>query len=126
MTRTPRKAIPIGVKLQSALLALGYTEDEVFCGGIEWDHCPALALRFVDPETGELEPAPNDPRYIRPMRKADHAVKTTGRRGTSKLSASGDGDTSRAAKIKRLRGEAKGKPKRKWPSRPFLKRNKGE
>ena len=78
--------------------------------GLEFDHETALALGGTD----DLE-------NLRAVHKECHARKTTGRRGTSKLSASGDGDTSRAAKIKRLRGETKGKPK---PGMPGTRRSK--
>ncbi|MGE0231733.1 MAG: hypothetical protein AB7O39_03420 [Flavobacteriaceae bacterium] len=85
MTRTSdhRKSIPLGVRLHSVLLLLGYTDEEITGGGIQWDHCPALGLRFVDRDTGEMIPAPNDPRYIRPMRTAEHRVKTSGTKATS-------------------------------------------
>lgn len=91
-----RKAIPIGVKLHAVLLMLGFTEDEI-AGGIEWHHAPALALRLVDAETGELRPHPNDPRHIVPLRKADHRVQTFGNGATTAGS-----DIGRAAKLKRL------------------------
>ncbi|WP_406853526.1 hypothetical protein ABEG18_13215 [Alsobacter sp. KACC 23698] len=138
-TREHRKAIPIGVKMQACLLLLGFTEDEIAGGAVQWDHHPALALRFVDPETGEMSPAPNDPRYLRPLRKAEHAEKTFGRKATTAGS-----DVGLAAKVKRLdkseaefrrRLLAKSEPtaflpmdhedrgrKRAWPSRPFPSR----
>jgi hypothetical protein len=129
-----RKAIPMGVKLQACLRMMGYdSEDE-----IEWDHIPALARRAVNEDGTDWVPAQLDPEYIRPMRKADHARKTTGRKGTSKLSSDGNGDTTQAAKIKRiaaarqamfetevrlmmddnaaLRTITKPKPKYSWPS----------
>jgi hypothetical protein len=129
-TREHRKSIPLGVKLHACLLALGYTDEEITGGGIQFDHCPALALRFVDPETGEMMPAPNDPRHIRPMRKADHARKTFGVPATTAGS-----DIHAAAKVKRIAADPAGgeefrrrlltpkprdeRPRSKWPSRKF-------
>lgn len=97
-----RKSIPVGVKLQAALLLLGFTEDEI-TGGLEWDHQPALALRIVDPQTGELVPHPNDPRYLRPLRKAEHAVKTRGSGATTAGT-----DVGNASKVKRIEKDPSG------------------
>lgn len=126
-----RRHIPIGVKLHATLLLLGFTDEEI-AGGVEWDHQPALALRVVDPETGELTPHPNDPRYLRPLRKAEHAVKTRGSGATTAGS-----DIGNAAKVKRIerdpaggeefrrrileikRGERPERPRSRIPSRPF-------
>jgi hypothetical protein len=125
-----RKHIPVGVKLHSCLLLLGYTEEEIL-NGIDWDHFPALSLRVVDSETGLLVPAANDPRYIRPLRKAEHAVKTFGSGATTAGS-----DIGNAYKLKRLEkktaefnamlaekyaGERE-KRRSKWAKRPFPKR----
>lgn len=49
---------------------------------------------------------------IRLYRKECAARKTNGPRHLKV-----DGDISKAAKVKRLRGEVKGRPKRAWPSR---------
>lgn len=105
-SRPPRRSIPLSVKLEAALYALGYTEEEIRGGQIEWDHCPALALRFVDPETGDLVPAANDPRFIRPMRKGDHGMKTHGRRlGESRNARRVDGDRHAINRAKDLERE---------------------
>jgi hypothetical protein len=98
-TAEHRKHIPIGVKLHAALLLLGFTDDEIV-GGVEWDHAPALALRIVDPVTGEMSPHPNDPRYIQPLRQAAHDLKTFGRPATTAGS-----DIGNAAKLKRIERE---------------------
>ena len=137
-----RKPIPIGVKLHAALLLLGYTDEEITNGGIEWDHCPALALRFFNEETGELEPAANDPRFIRPIRTANHATKTFGPGGEKRVTTAGS-DIHAIAKAKRQSRETEefrrrllakdagepipttGKRRAKIPSRPFPKREKG-
>lgn len=144
-TKDHRKAIPLGVKLHACLLLLGYTErraqrvlklarrfanitprltsamkalgfsDEDIAAGIEWDHQPALAFReIVD---GVMTPAPNDPRYIRPMRAAEHRKKTSGTRATSAGS-----DVHMAAKVKRITGETPKRTKQKIPGRGFPKR----
>lgn len=97
-----RKAIPVGVKLHAALLLLGFSDEEI-SGGVEWDHDPALALRLVDQETGQLMPHPNDPHHLRPLRKADHAVKTRGAGATTAGS-----DVGNAAKLKRLERDRRG------------------
>lgn len=100
-TKDHRKHIPIGVKLHAALLLLGYTDEEITTGVIQWDHYPALGLRFVN-EAGEMIPAVNDPHCIRPMRKADHKKKTFGTKATTAGS-----DVHIIAKTKRLNGETK-------------------
>jgi hypothetical protein len=98
------------------LLLLGYTDEEIRDGLIEWDHCPSLGLRFANPETGELEPAPNDPRFIRPMRKHEHRQKTVGT--ASPLS----GDISLIAKSKRIEKETAAFRARLLAKRPGIKR----
>jgi hypothetical protein len=131
-TASYRRRIPLGVRLHAVLLLLGYTDEEIRDGLIEWDHCPALGLRFANPVTGELEPAPNDPRFIRPLRKREHRQKTLG----SALPLSGD--ISLIAKQKRIEKEVAAfrarmlaktpgvkRPRRsKLASRPFAKRCK--
>lgn len=135
MTPEPRRKVPAKAALHAALYQLGFEPHEV-----ELDHDPALALRPVDPVTGEHIPHQHDPKALIWRPKADHARKTTGRRGESRLSISGDGDVSRAAKARRLaqsheefrarltapKGEtpASGprKPgKRAWPKKSFPK-----
>lgn len=129
-TSAHRKHIPIGVKLHACLLLLGFSEEEI-SGGIAWDHSPPLGLRFVDPETGEMIPHPNDPRHIQPLRTADHHLKTNG--GPA---CAADGDIHKIAKARRLSDSHREfqsrllapdkkrdeRPKSKWASRPFPKR----
>lgn len=131
-----RKAIPLGVKLKAALAAAGFSEAEIEApGGIEFDHCPALALRVVDEETGDLVPAANDWRFIRPLRKADHRAKTCGRRGERRVTSAGS-DQHAVAKVRRISADVEesrrrmlakeaGEPREKRsriPSRPFPKK----
>lgn len=136
-----RRHIPIGVKLHAALLLLGFSDEEI-AGGLQWDHQPALALRVFDPETGELTPHPNDPHYLRPLRTADHDVKTRGSGATTAGT-----DVGNAAKVKRIEKDPPGgedfrrrilaikrgdeppppsKRKRALPSRPFPNRKRSK
>lgn len=73
MTNRPRPHMPLSVKLDSALIALGLEP-----GDVDFDHCPALRLREFDPETGEYNPPANDPKYITPRARPDHRNKTKG------------------------------------------------
>ena len=132
-----RKTIPLGVQVKAALAAAGFSEVEIETpGAIQWDHHPALALRVVDEETGELVPPANDWRAIRPISKAAHRAKTSGRRGEKRVTSAGS-DQHAVGKIRRNgkaeeefrrrllakdAGEprpAPTRPKRKIPSQPF-------
>lgn len=143
LAREHRKPIPLGVKLKAALALAGFTEDEIETpGAIEYDHAPALALRVVDEETGELVPPANDWRCIRPRRKADHRAKTCGRKGEKRVTSYGS-DIHAVAKCPRLakkeaefrqrllakdEGEPRRTPQRpgrKLQSRPFQNPKKG-
>lgn len=80
-----RKHIPQGVKLHACLLLLGFTDEEITTkGAINWDHHPAIGLRKIDPKTGALIPPVNDPHSIRPLRAAEHDVKTNGTKATTR------------------------------------------
>lgn len=135
-----RRHIPVGVKLHSALLLLGYSDEQI-ASGIQWDHFPAITLRTFDEATGQLVPAVNDPHFIRPMLKPAHDIKTFGPGGEKRITSAG-GDIHASAHTKRLerqqadfrarmlakdRGEAPPAPakrKRRIPSRPFQNRSK--
>ncbi len=117
-TKEHRKAIPVGVKLHACLLLLGYSEEEIK-HGIQWDHFPALGLRVISTVTGELVPAPNDPRYIRPMTTPAHKVKTFGTKATTAGS-----DVHAIAKVKRLTGETPKRKSRPLQSRGFQRKGK--
>ena len=124
-----RRHMPLAVKLQAALNALGL-------GGkaINWDHRPALSHRPYDEAKGDYDPPENDPRYIVPMLAEENKALADGNHRPL------SGDTSVAAKLKRLSAEqdefrrrllAKdGGPKppaakrrsRPIPNRPFEKR----
>ena len=89
-----RPHMPMSVKLDAALLALGLDP-----AAVDFDHDPALAMRPIDPATGDTIPAANDPRHIVPRGRADHRAKTLG--GHRPLS----GDVSKIAKLKRVERE---------------------
>lgn len=127
MARLPRPHMSLSVKLAACLDALGFAPD----AEIEWDHVFALGLRERTPDGGYI-PDANDPRYIRPRLKEDHAVKTRGNGATTAGS-----DVHVIAKVKRLsKAEEEfrwrltsydhrtttAKPKRKIQSRGFEKR----
>lgn len=114
-TKEHRKAIPLGVKLHACLLLLGFTDEDIEAG-VDWDHSPPLGLREI--VEGKMVPDSNDPHFLRPMRRADHRVKTSGRKN---ISVAGS-DQHIIAKVKRLNGTTAKKPKKKWPSRPFDRR----
>lgn len=131
-----RKHIPLGVKVKACLLIMGFSEADIVAGVIDFDHYPALGLRPVDPETGKMTPDPNDFRYIQPLRKPDHKVKTSGRRG-EKLVTTANADQGKIAKVERIvkqRDEAarrllakstgEPKPKSRWAKRPLGKQTK--
>src|ERR1700749_4999245 len=83
--------MPLKVKLQAALIALGLDPDDV-----DFDHVPPLVMRPINPETGDTIPPANDPRYIVPLSRAVHRAKTFG--DHVPLS----GDVSKIAKMKRV------------------------
>jgi hypothetical protein len=124
---SPRRHMPLSVKLDSALHALGLLGME-----IQWDHSPPLAMRPVDPVTGDTIPPANDPRYISPMIKDLHRVKTNGNAATC-----ADGDIHKIAKARRISKKheefqrrileptpREDRPESKWPSRKFPRKVK--
>jgi nitrate/TMAO reductase-like tetraheme cytochrome c subunit len=142
-----RKAIPVLVKLDVVIRQEGLCKH---CGkklgqlkDTEFDHVPALQRRGWNPEQEDTIPPANDPEAIEAKHADCHLVKTTGRKGESKLSAFG-GDIAEIAKTKRLRKkeeafrakllakatgeEPEQKPKKKyrWPKqkRPWPKKQK--
>jgi hypothetical protein len=129
MTASRRKHIPLMVKLHAALYQLGFEPHEV-----ELDHDPALALRPIDPETGDTIPPANDPKALIWRPKAEHREKTFGRGGEKRITTAG-GDIHAIAKARRLSKEheefrrrltekppREERPKSKWPKRPFRKK----
>jgi hypothetical protein len=86
-----RAHMPLKTKLAAALHALGLDPSAV-----DFDHCPALAMRPVDPVTGDTVPSQNDHRFIVPRSREDHKAKTDG----THIPLSGD--LSQIAKVKRI------------------------
>lgn len=113
-----RKHIGLKDQLHAALYQLGLEPHEC-----QLDHDPALGLRVYDEATGDTIPPASDPRYLVWRPKAEHKLKTTGRKGESKLSVTGNGDVSRIAKIKRLlEKEEKETSLSRWPKRKLESR----
>ena len=67
-----RPSMPLSVKLDAALYALGLEP-----GNVDWHHEPSLGIRPYDPETGKWIPDANDPRHIVPLAKDTHKTQTT-------------------------------------------------
>ncbi|WP_235912820.1 hypothetical protein [Brucella tritici] len=126
-----RKRIPDRVKLEAALRRFGLTIKEV-----EFDHSPALALRPINPLTGDTIPPANDPDHIDMLLTQEHRVKTFGRGGEKRITTA-DGDIGKIAKVRRLTkqqeayrqrliakatGQEQPPRKSKWQSRPLGKR----
>lgn len=128
---TARKHMNLSVKLDSTLNQLGMLGLE-----IQWDHQPPLGMREkIRDEDGNVIgyiPDENDPRYIVPMIKDAHRLKTNG-----KPHDVSNGDIHKIAKASRIgkaeqefrrRLLAKGeepdeeKPKSRWPKRKFASR----
>ncbi|MBV8650306.1 MAG: hypothetical protein JO255_02495 [Alphaproteobacteria bacterium] len=127
----PRRHIPLRVKLKACLDALGLLGAE-----IDWEHTIPLALRPYDMATGKYEPDEHDPRYLRPMRRDEHKLKTNGDHRPLSGDVSVISKTKRIAKdeeefrrrlLAKEMGERPPKPKKRgrpFPSRPFPKHEK--
>ncbi|CCF19089.1 conserved protein of unknown function [Pseudorhizobium banfieldiae] len=133
MTRAVRKKIPDKVKLIAALKRMGLTIEQV-----QFDHNPALALRPINPLTGDTIPPANDPDHIELLMITEHQKKTYGKSGEKVVTTAGS-DIGNIAKVRRLtqqqeearrrmlakdQGEKPECTKSKWPKRPFPKRQK--
>jgi hypothetical protein len=129
--KVKRKAIPDRVKLIAALRRFGLSVADV-----QFDHNPALALRPINPHTGDTVPPANDPDHIDMLLLAEHKEKTFGRGGEKRITTA-DGDVGKIAKMHRVsdseenfrrrllakdKGEEPPPSKSKWPSRPFQNR----
>lgn len=121
-----RLHIPLSAKLEAALLMLGFTEAQLR-GGIDWDHDPPLAMRRVDPETGELVPHANDPRFLTPRARAEHREKTAKRDIPAiwKMKRCAEANAEFNRRMARKAEGDKPKPQaRKIPSRQFQRKTK--
>ena len=104
--RPLRKSMPRltwRAKCEAALAKLGLTIRDV-----EFHHDPPLALRLWDDAAQDTVPPANDPAHIRVLLVSEHRAITTGRRGESDLSVSGNGDVSKIAKSRRLERDHEG------------------
>lgn len=118
--RPKRKAPTLAAKLAACerrLRELLGTEQ------IQYDHRPTLESREVNRAGTDFIPPQNDPKFLDALSREEHALRTFGTKATSLNS-----DAHSRAKIRRLRGENKPKPKRAWPARKmqgraFEKRN---
>lgn len=129
-----RKAIPTKVKLESALRRFGLKVSDV-----QFDHNPALALRPINPVTGDTIPPANSAEHIDMLLIDEHKTKTFGKGGEKRITTA-DGDVGKIAKMRRLTAsqeesrrrmlakdageEPVKKGKGKWPSRPFGNKRK--
>jgi hypothetical protein len=123
MTRPARKAIPEKVKRLACEARLARLLGLPAGTKWEYDHAPPIALRPVNEAGDDTIPPMNDPAYIWPLAREEHAAKTNGSKATSYGS-----DKHAIAKANRLMKAREAlnevetrtaKPKRKIPSRPF-------
>lgn len=96
MTSVKRKAIPDRVKLIATLRRFGLRIEQV-----QFDHRPPLALRQIDPATGDTIPPQNDPDHIFLVTLDEHRDKTFGKGGTKRATTAGS-DIHAIAKARRL------------------------
>lgn len=113
-----RPHMPMAVKIEAALLALGLDPKTV-----EWDHDPALQLRRWDKKKKDTIPPANDPRFIKPRPKAAHAEKSNGpatkafAQGDKTEIAKGDRLAAQQAEFRRrILSKEPGKPREKTGS----------
>lgn len=107
-------------QLATALGKLGMVPVETVVT-FELDHDPALAIRPINAAGTDYEPPQHAIAHLVWRPKSDHAIKTTGRLGESDLSVTFNGDTSRAAKVKRIeadQAEARSRILAKAPGEP--------
>ena len=118
--RPPRLYIPIGVRRQAGRAQGGvclcgcgtpcWADEKETKALVEWDHFPALILRMVNDEGTDYVPPQLDPAYIVGRCRPSHKPKTKK-------------DVGAKAKINRILGLTKAKPKRQWGKRPLCSRN---
>jgi hypothetical protein len=101
-----RPSIPVTVKLDVVIRQGGVcghcTQKLGSLADTEFDHVPALGLRGWDEKARNTIPAANDPQAIVAKHKDCHLIKTTGRKGESRLGDNRDGDTTSIARLRRL------------------------
>jgi len=103
----------------------GLNEHDLMAARVHFDHAPPLKLRARigdnpdDRDPASYRPHANDPAFIDVVSVAGHGTRTNKKRGLYR------GDKTQIAKMKRLRGETKPRPKRKIPSRPLATNRNG-
>lgn len=125
-----RRPIPLSVKLDVALRALGL--DGVT---IEWSHEPALQLRAINAAGTDWKPGQHDPRYIEIRRRAEHAERTFKNNGTGRSDLGAIAHSKRLVRSQQQHGQRLAaklgapapveKPKRKIQSRGFPEQSRG-
>ena len=120
-----RPAIPVRIKLEVVVRQKGVdptTGDRLqpIEEGVQFDHQPALQLRAWDEEAGDTIPPANSVEHLVALNKSSHDLKTNGSKATSAGS-----DKHAIAKINRLTGKTKGRPKTNWPTRKLQSRKFG-
>lgn len=145
-----RRQPNLTIKLASALLQMVRPDENgAFVPVIPYEEAKTLSAKEIIarfqfdhwpiPHNGG---GPVEPWNLMPRPIAEHAVKTTGRAGQSRLCDQANGDTSKAAKVKRIsedqdqfrarllaKSEGREPPqaprfKRKIPTRPFPRKAK--
>jgi hypothetical protein len=129
--RLARPYIPIAVRIKVAERQCGFEHQDkiisakrlkgllfiLFAGEPhQLDHNPALINRPFNEKTGKYTPDANNPEFLIYRTKAAHDIKTRVRGDGAQLS-----DLAIARKRKRIERK-KTRQKKKWPSRPFPKR----
>ena len=119
--RPKRKSIPLWLKRlvvarQSGLCACGCGAAVYADGRSRFDHRPPLWLRTVNAAGTDFEPPQLDPAAIDGLTPDCHDLRSYG--GKARATTLGS-DAHENAKLDRLLGLTKKKPKRRWGSRPF-------
>lgn len=117
-----RKAIPQKLRAEIALRQHGRCIcgcDEKLLPGFHIDHDPPLKLREWDEVARDTIPPANDPYHLFAMIPGHHRRKTSHPRGPH---TSIDSDQHAIAKVRRICGGNKPKPKRKWAKRKMAAR----
>lgn len=134
-----RRPVPMRIQRDAALrlctelmARLGFVVEKW-----ELDHDPALGIRLRNEDGTDWVPHQHDTSCLVWRPKDQHARKTHGRSGESRNSSCGNGDTSRAAKVKRIiarrletqqsaeatAGSSRGQRKYRWAKRKLQSRN---
>lgn len=117
-----RPHMPLKVKLDAALIALGLDPEHV-----DFHHDPALGLRPYDEETGKWTPDANDPKHIVPLAKDAHKDRYSGdRQAIDRTRRNGEAEDAFRRKLLAKAGledEPRDVKRHRIPSRPLRSRN---